>query len=193
MGKIEYVICEKKDLEKIATALRRVSGMTEQFSFDNLIGLTVNTINSTLPEITYTNQLPISTDANGNVYNGKGWKENTYLSSGNDGVREGIYSTGFIPLPKIQGYNANYYCKNVGMQTGQSSHRVVIYDANKQYYNDKTINTTNTSGFFFYGDDGNISYISIATTHIPEGGGYIRLCCGYLGEDSIIALNEEII
>lgn len=51
--------------------------------------------------ISYTNILPTSTDTNGNVYNGKGWKEDTYLSGGNDGSKAGIYSTGFMSLPKI--------------------------------------------------------------------------------------------
>ena len=114
MSNVEYVICEKQELEKIAAALRRATGTTEQFSFDRLIGLTVNTINSTLPEITYVNQLQIATDIDGNLYNGKGWKEDTYLSTGNpqDGsAKAGSYASGFIPLqqPNLEGNYSVYY------------------------------------------------------------------------------------
>lgn len=187
MSNVEYVICEKQELEKIATALRRASGTTEQFSFDRLIGLTVNTINSTMPEITYVNQLPISTDADGNIYNEKGWKEDTYLSSGNEGTKTGIYTTGFIPAKLTN----RLYCKNIGMQTGQDSHRLCFYDANKTYLN--IVKTTAAYSGFIYGDDGNIEQIYIGASGNNSDTAYIRLCCGYIGDDSIITLNEEII
>lgn len=141
--------------------------------------------------VSYTNQLPISTDANGNIYNGKGYKEDTYLSSGNDGTRTGIYASGFIPLPEVaDNTKAIYYCKNVGMQTGQSNHRLTIYNADKTYKS--VTNTTQTTGWFVYGADGNVEQITVNYVQIPDGGGWIRICCAYLGEDSIITLNEPI-
>lgn len=187
MSNVEYVICEKQELEKIATALRRASGTTEQFSFDRLIGLAVNTINSIIPEITYVNQLPISTDANGNIYNENGWKENTYLSSGTEGTRSGIYTTGFIPC-KIGDV---LYCENIGMQTGQDSHRISFYDSNYTHLGTLKTATTAYTGWN-YGDDGDIASIGIKISGNNSATAYIRLCCGYIGDDSIITLNEEI-
>lgn len=140
-------------------------------------------------QLSVTNQLPISTDANGNIYNGKGWKENTYLSSGNDGTRTGIYATGFIPIIPNQYGTAFFYCKNVGMTSGQSNHRIAIYNADKSYRD--TVNTTATGNWFTFGSDGNVSVIQVNSNKF-EPGGFIRICCGYLGTDSIITSGEPI-
>lgn len=140
--------------------------------------------------VSYTNQIPISTDTDGNIYNGVGYKADTYLSSGNDATKTGIFASGFIPIVPNQYGNGIFYCKNVGMQTGQDSHRLVIYNADKTV---KSQNKTSGSGYppFKYGDDGNICEISIASTNF-EVGGFIRICCGYIGKDSIITANEPI-
>lgn len=140
--------------------------------------------------VSYTNWLPISTDASGAVYNGKGWKKNTYLSSGNDGTYEGIYASGFIPLEWNEYGNAVLHCKNVGMQTGQNYHRISLYDADKTHI--ETVKTTVTSGWWTWGSDGNIEKITVLSASYSTAK-YIRLCCGYLGDDSIITVNEEIV
>lgn len=145
------------------------------------------TVQATM-QLSVTNQLPISTDASGNIYNGKGWKENTYLSSGNDGTKSGIYASGFIPIvPNVNG-TAFFYCKNVGMKSGQDSHRLAIYNADKSYKD--TVKTTAT-GWFTYGSDGNVSVIQVNSNKF-EPGGFIRICCGYLGADSIITAGQTI-
>lgn len=140
--------------------------------------------------ITYTNQIPISTDASGAVYNGKGYKENTYLSGGSEGARDGIYATGYIPC--IPG--DILYFKNVGLMAGQSNHRISTFKAGK-VYSEYIFNTTSNSGtstWITYGDDGNVEKISIPTGTSFTGVEYIRLCCSYIGDDSIITVNEPI-
>ena len=139
--------------------------------------------------VSYTNLLPISTDTDGNVYNGKGWKEDTYLSSGNDGTSSGIYASGFLPIEWNANGNAVFHCKNVGMQTGQDKHRLSIYDADKAHI--QTVKTTVTSGWWTWGTDGNIAKITVLGANYGTAK-YIRLCCGYLGDDSVITVNEEI-
>lgn len=139
--------------------------------------------------VSYTNQLPISTDANGAVYNGKGYKENTYLSGGNEGSREDIYTTGFMPAVVGEYNNMNWYFRNVGMESGQDSHRLCLYKADKT--NISTVKTTVSSGPFTWGADGKIERITYNKSSRPELA-YIRLCCGYLGEDSIITAGEPI-
>lgn len=140
----------------------------------------------TTEAVAYTNQLPISTDADGNIYNGIGYKADTYLSGGSEGTKSGIYATGFIPCA----IGDTLYCKNVGMQTGLDSHRLAFFDADKNYLTIIKTSATAYSGFT-YGDDGNVSKILIKTSS-NTGTAFIRLCCSYLGEDSIITVNEEI-
>ena len=143
--------------------------------------------------VSYTNQLPISTDASDNIYNGKGWKENTYLSGGNDGTKAGTFATGFIPVASaVNEYGTAYfYLKNVGMTNNQDGHRLCTYKADKT--NITTYKTTiQGNPFMEYGSDGNISVIALPANVISTDVVYIRLCCGYLGEDSIITANEPI-
>ena len=137
--------------------------------------------------ITYTNQIPISTDASGAVYNGVGYKANTYLSGGNDGTRNGIYATGFIPCK----LGDTLYCKNVGMQTGQDSHRLSFYDSSKTYL---AIIKTTATGYmgWNYGEDGNISSIGIRASGNNQNTAFVRFCCGHIGDDSIVTVNEPI-
>lgn len=142
----------------------------------------------TTEDLSYTNLLPISTDASGSVYNVKGYKEDTYLSSGNDGTKTGIYASGFIPGVMNEYGTYIWYFKNVGMTNGQDSHRLCIYDGSKTYV---TTVKTAIASTFVYGDDGNITRWSCNSSDYPNGV-YIRICCGYLGADSIITANEPI-
>ena len=139
--------------------------------------------------VAYTNLLPISTDADGAVYNGVGYKADTYLSSGVDGTKTGIYASGYMQGVANEYGNYFFYLKNVGMQTEQDSHRVALYDGTKTYIT--TVKTTVTGNPFTYGDDGNISQLMFTGESYPDGL-YIRICCGYLGDDSIITANEPI-
>ena len=50
----------------------------------------------------YTNQVPISTDTDGSIYNKTGYKDNTHLSSSggvSSSAQSGSTTTGFIPFP----------------------------------------------------------------------------------------------
>ena len=51
-------------------------------------------------EPTYKNMIPISTDENGNIYNGKGYKKDTRWSIGSNVEKDatGTYITGYIPV-----------------------------------------------------------------------------------------------
>ena len=133
----------------------------------------------------YTNRLPLSTSTDGSIYNGVGYKADTYLSSGLDGSKSGSYASGFIPC-KV---GDKLYCKNITMQTGQDSHRLCVYDADKACLT--TIKTTITAGSWFtYGADGNIDYFTVDSSQSQCA--YIRFCCGYIGADSVVTVNEPI-
>ena len=138
--------------------------------------------------VAYTNLLELAVDENNNVYNGRGWKENTYISSGNEATKDGTYTTGFIPCKNLD----MMYFKNVGMQNGQDGHRVAFYKEDKSYLN---LIKTNATGFtnFTYGADGNVVSLHIpASSGSYVGVGFIRFCCGYIGTDSIVTVNEPI-
>lgn len=139
----------------------------------------------------YTNQIPISTDASGTVYNGVGYKADTYLSSGLEGSRTGICTTGFIPCA----YGDIIRFKNCQIQSGQSSHRFAFYDSTKTMIANMQFNTTNlaASSYFdeVYGDDGNMTQLTVNHNQL-SGVAYMRFCCGYIGEDSVVTINEVI-
>lgn len=140
----------------------------------------------TVEVISYTNHLPISTDASGNVYNGKGYKENTYISSGNEGTRSGSFTSGFIPCS----IGDNLYFENVGMKSGQDGHRVAFYNADKTYLNLTKTNNSSYTGFT-WGEDGNIEVFRVMKS-ANDGVAFIRFCCDYIGDDSIVTVNEPI-
>jgi hypothetical protein len=136
--------------------------------------------------LSYTNQLPISTDASGNVYNGKGYKENTYLSTGNEAAKNGTYTSGFIPAV---GGNMMYF-KNVEILKDQDGHRICFYDTNKSYLSGTKTNNTGFTGFTW---DGNNKLTSLRVPgKNPSGVAFIRFCCSYIGEDSVVTVNEPI-
>ena len=137
--------------------------------------------------VNYTNQIPISTDADGNIYNGTGFKENTYISSGNDASKTGYYSSGFIPCT----VGDTLYFKNIGLQDGQDYHRIAFYDSNKTYKGTYKTSTSTMNGLT-YGEDGNIEKWVISSGSTIDGTSFIRFCCSYIGADSIVTVNEPI-
>lgn len=143
----------------------------------------------TAKAVSYENKLPKAESATStDPYNGKGFKEGTYLSSGNEGTKTGTYTTGFIPC-KI---GDTLYCENVGMQTGQDGHRLCFYAEDKTFLG--VMVKTNATGYtgFTYGDDGNISMIRLNVSGNNQNTAFVRFCCSYLGEDSIVTVNEPI-
>lgn len=140
----------------------------------------------TTEAMAYTNQLPISTDENGDVYNGVGYKADTYLSAGADGTKTGTFTTGFIPCE----LGDTLYLRNVTM-ISDDSHRLCFYDADKNCLGTVKATVTAYSGFT-YGDDGNMESITMNVSGNNATMAYARFCCGYLGDDSVVTVNEPI-
>ena len=145
--------------------------------------------------IAYTNQIPISTDTDGSVY---GYKAGYRLNSGGaPDVMSGSYLTGFIPVS----VGDTVYMKNVtfkyGVNSGLTSanQRVSFYNASKTHvYQASAVSLAgNVNGI--KGDDG------IWTQFTPKstmggvdcsGIAYFRINAAYIGDDSIITVNEPI-
>ena len=147
--------------------------------------------------VSYTNQIPISTDASGNVYNGIGYKKGVYLSSGNESSRSASYVTGFIPCGTYPNYTVRM--KNVTFDKDASDkdyHRIAIYDANRAHL--VTITAPSTATVSGLETDANGVWTKWQFKQTTSGKdvkdmAYFRLCCSYIGDDSIITINEEIV
>ena len=145
--------------------------------------------------IAYTNQIPISTDTDGSVY---GYKAGYRLNgSGVAEVLNSSYVTGFIPVS----VGDTVYMKNVTFQYGVSSgltsnnQRISFFNASKTQI--VQINATGLGGIAagVKGDD------NIWTQFTPKstmggvncsGVAYFRINAAYIGDDSIITVNEPI-
>jgi predicted MPP superfamily phosphohydrolase len=139
------------------------------------------------------NQLPISTDTDGSIYNGRGYTENTYLSSGNVKTKSGVYTSGFIPFTA----DDTMYFKNCTMPDNNTNCRFSFFDSTKTFCKDCHWTTESDTDkiAITYGADGNIATLTITNkTFFESRGGvaYVRFCCNYLGADSIVTVNEPI-
>ena len=135
----------------------------------------------------YTNQIPISTDAGGAVFNGVGYQQGYRLSSsGSPSPQASTYITGFIPVHsgdtvRFEGMNLKEGSAAINEQ------RIAFYDANKAviaapYWKDTGTNTM--SGGY------------LASLTVPAYSGktvaFARFGCYWIDSHSIITVNEEI-
>lgn len=145
----------------------------------------------------YTNQIPISIDTNGSVYNGKGWIENKRLNSSGVVSDVGTYGytgvTGFIPIANgdVIRTSANMVATN-----GSEQQAVHFYKADKTFIArrrfiissgkfENTLYTLNADNSFVYRHNDGWTDIS--------GAAYIRVCMGGITDGAIITRNEEIV
>lgn len=150
------------------------------------ISITANAVKIT----SYTNQIPIAIDMDGSIYNGKGWKENTYISSETLGSKTGYETTGLIPIAqgdivRFSGFSfdlSDAYC------------RMAFFKADKTY-----ITSVKANGLVsVWGEgrvvieDNNAVQITIPNTSAYSGVGLFRLCADDIDENSIITVNEII-
>lgn len=137
-------------------------------------------------KVLYTNWIPRSTDASGNIYNGTGFKVGYYLSSGNESAKAGVGCTGFIPVKYADLINF----KNAGFNTNDNYSRICYYDADKNY-----LSIAKASA---WSDNGSTVLIDSSTGEVhrvrisKETYKFIRVCATGLDGDSIITINEEI-
>lgn len=166
-------------------------------NISNVTGnIVITAVATAISSGTYTNQIPISTDTDGSIYNGVGYKSGYYISSSGGALssRSGSYVTGFIPC-KIGDV---VHLQNVNFDSDASDksyHRVAFYDSNKTYiglFNGQSIavpdsSVQNSDGvwtqFGIKASMGGVDYSSAA---------YFRLCCSGIDDTSIITINEEI-
>lgn len=155
---------------------------------------------------TFTNQVPISTDTDGSIFNGVGYKENVRLSSSggiSSSAQNGSVTTGFIPFHgdgdviRMKGVEWKMATPNYG-----GHFYIVFYDASKKllaytssatyekYSHVLTVarDANGVESFVFNQDygDSNEFLNSVRATK------FIRITAYGKGADFIVTINEEI-
>lgn len=194
--KVEYpeahIIYGDVDSENNIVIYGELADGTYILKYENEDGSTTEIGELIIGSPTIVNQIPLSIDTDGNLYNGgQGWKTGYRVnSSGAEVEASGMECTGFIPAE----YGDTIYMKNIAMLQNESgdvsSRRVVAYDANfaiLDYYQpyDTYENITelviNDSSFC------NITDITVANT------AYIRIVSDEITNDSIVTINAPIV
>lgn len=144
--------------------------------------------------LNYTNQIKISTDTSGAIYNGKGWKENTFVYHTGDSTRAGYESTGFIPC-KVGDV---IRLKGVTMTKGDAYCRIAFFKSDKTRINHAQCNSSWYVDTCFSGiKDSNNSYTQFTITsancsEMTSGTAFIRITANHIDNNSIITINQEI-
>lgn len=154
------------------------------------------------PGPSYTNQIPISTDSSGGIYNGTGYKVDVRLnSSGGETAGVDTVATGFMPFSK-----GDVLRVRGGYWDGNGACYIQLYDASKEL-----IQPINYSGMlegkfgavtFGGSDTGTVRDMTYTCDNITgttssgksvDDTAYVRISCRWLEEDTLIAtVNEEI-
>lgn len=143
--------------------------------------------------VNYINQIPISTDGEGNVYNTKGYKEDVRVSGGVDATYEGVTTTGYIPIRE----GDIIYLKNVTMPKGGNySCRAIIFNAKKEEGGTQSNVTESSPAEWVWDENNNAVQFKIPsgyfTSATPNRAAFVRVQAAYIGPDSIITVNEPI-
>ena len=144
--------------------------------------------------ITYTNQVTISTDSNGNIYNNTGYKDGYRINStGSEVAYSGYACTGFIPFTKGQTIRLG----GNGITFADYGCMMMFYDENKKYLSNSGIDYSK-GGKETYGawttEENSVFCLQVENTYPATMGtnGYIRISAKGAGANMIITINEEI-
>ena len=158
--------------------------------------------------ITFTNQVPISTDTDGSIYNGVGYKENVRLSSSggiSSSAQNGSVTTGFMPW-----YGDTTYLRMKGVNwvnvydvVSSGFFYINAYDENKKfldYLSSGEIPNNFTHIVTVTRDSNGIETVKFneayGTTNTKlqcfRRAKFIRITAYGKGADFIVTLNEEI-
>lgn len=139
----------------------------------------------------YTNQIPISTDVDGSVYNGKGYSTGSLSSSGAVNADEYYSVTGFIPAKSndelyfsdVNNDNTTSYCR-ISLYTSAKVHIATINGgSSKPYYATKEYDANGIiKKLTIMAGDGNTAYVRIAAKGATG-----------INANSVITRNEEIV
>ena len=140
--------------------------------------------------VSYTNQIPISTDASGNIFNGTGYMDGYRLTNEWAGkAAEGYTVTGLMPC------KGNDTIRIKGVEWPQSDAvgcYVSLYDASKNLL--VRVRANNTTTWLTPNYDGSTSVITMCLSgnEYASQMAYVRFSCLGSGANMIVTVNEEI-
>lgn len=164
-----------------------ISSSTVSGNTVNIPSVSGNVVVNAVAIAAYTNQIPISTDTDGSVFNGVGYRKGYRLnSSGSPSSQASTYITGFIPV------HSGDTVRFDGMELKEGSapineQRIAFYDANKAviaapYWKDTGTNTMS----------GGYLVSMTVPTYSGKTVAFARFGCYWIDSHSIITVNEEI-
>ena len=172
-------------------------------AYKNKITYTGNYMGTAEGGAAYTNQIPISTNADGDIYNEKGYKNEYRInSSSQETAYSGAFITGFIPIkPGDTVYiNGNYI--DAGNENAGSLN-IALYKSDKTTFTGGvsmalTEQTDRAFSAFNVNSDGFVTSFTLRKEweYVGEDWeetAYIRLTLLGSGEECIITVNEEIV
>ena len=143
------------------------------------------------PEPTYTNQIPLSVDANGAVYNGTGWAADKRVSS--SGVEQdntGTQLTGFIPFSVTSSKGDILYgSAGIFNASALNYERICVYDSSKKFLK---VYHANSQTHIQTAADGSFVFNPLYYDTTAVGCAFARVVCTGLDENAVITKNEPI-
>jgi hypothetical protein len=132
--------------------------------------------------------LPISTDDDGNVYNGTGYKTGVRYSSSSKAevTAEGGHLSGWIDID----YDDVVYLKNISINSGGATNmnNVVFMNNDKTNVFNRTVAQLKSDLSAVVDSNGNVTQFSIN----GASNGWMRINASYIGADSIVTINQPI-
>lgn len=142
----------------------------------------------------YTNQIPISTDESGNVYNGLGYKDNARISSsGAESTLNGAFLTGFIPVKAGDTvYLQSGLLDPSWGSAGSANSRLYASDktTTTNSFNPSIIESAAALENIVKDSSGYVIQFSIKSSATETA--YIRLTLKGTGANAVVTVNEEI-
>lgn len=167
---------------------------------------TIVTVNQEISNL-YLNAISYSTDTDGTIYNGVGYKENMYLSDGVPATKKGIDCTGFIPIGCGTSNTASgeqvIRFKNTSCDKTNNT-RIALYTPSKNLIQTLYGTHLDSNGYNIAiphetDENGNLTYVDLTaiSAHIRDitkgDTAYIRICSPNIDSNSIITINQEIL
>lgn len=155
----------------------------------------------------YTNRVPLSTDTDGSIYNGTGYKDNARLSSSggvSGSAQNGSVTTGFIPYSATDVVRM-YGVEWLGATANYGGHFYInFYDSSKKfktYVSAQAYVGNYDHVIFITRDENGVETIitnaeygsSNSFLNLVRQSSYIRITARGKGADMIVTVNEEIV
>lgn len=142
------------------------------------------------------NQILISTDTDGTIFNGKGWNANMRVSSsGTIKTQSGYELTGFIPFVKgdILRGSAGIIGLIVSGSVSNTGYNVIsLYNSSKTFISNIDLSASSTAEGMTINADDSFAFDSSLNSTVTESVAFVRVTTVNISDESVITVNQEI-